>query len=103
MIRHAAVVTLALALPAGAFDFGFPVACTLGVDCHVQNYFDRDPGAGTADIGCGNLTYDGHDGTDFALPTLAAMAGPGGGARHGARHPRRDARYRHIRPRCPAA
>lgn len=73
MIRHAAIVTLALAVPAGAFDFGQPIACTLGVDCHIQNHFDRDPGPGTADVACGHLTYDGHDGTDFALPTLAAM------------------------------
>lgn len=73
MIRRAAVLTLALASPAGAFDFAQPVACTLGTDCHVQNYFDRDPGPAAADVGCGNLTYDGHDGTDFALPTLAAM------------------------------
>lgn len=73
MIRHAALLTLALAAPAGAFDFAQPIACTLGTDCHVQNYFDRDHGAGTADVGCGNLTYDGHDGTDFALPSLAAM------------------------------
>ena len=73
MIRRAAALTLALASPAGAFDFALPVDCTLGAECHIQNYFDRDPGPGTADIGCGNLTYDGHDGTDFALPTLAAM------------------------------
>ncbi len=73
MIRTAACLTLALAFPAGAFDFAQPIACTLGVDCHIQNYFDRDPGPGTADVACGHLTYDGHDGTDFALPTLAAM------------------------------
>lgn len=73
MIRHAAILTLALALPAGAFDFAQPVACTLGRDCHIQNYFDHDPGPGTLDAGCGHLTYDGHDGTDFALPDLAAM------------------------------
>jgi len=73
MIRCAAALTLALASPARAFDFALPVDCTLGTDCHIQNYFDRDPGPGTTDIGCGNLTYDGHDGTDFALPTLAAM------------------------------
>jgi hypothetical protein len=73
MIRHAAILTLALAFPAGAFEFGQPIACTLGVDCHIQNYFDRDPGPGTADVACGHLTYDGHDGTDFALPTLTAM------------------------------
>ena len=74
MIRAAALVlTLAPAFPAGAFDFAQPIACTLGETCHVQNYVDRDPGPGTADVGCGNLTYDGHDGTDFALPNLAAM------------------------------
>ena len=73
MIRHAAIVTLALAFPAGAFEFSQPIDCTLGVDCHIQNYVDRDPGPGTADVACGHLTYDGHDGTDFALPTLAAM------------------------------
>lgn len=73
MIRHSALLTLALAFPAGAFEFSQPIACTLGVDCHIQNYFDRDPSPGTADIACGHLTYDGHDGTDFALPSLAAM------------------------------
>ncbi|MEN9409766.1 MAG: hypothetical protein RL216_1740 [Pseudomonadota bacterium] len=73
MIRSLAILTLALASPAGAFDFAQPIACTLGTDCHVQNYFDRDPGPGTADVGCGNLTYNGHDGTDFALSNLAAM------------------------------
>ena len=78
MIRHAAILTLALAVPAGAFDFAEPafqqpIACTLGSDCHIQNYFDRDPGPGTADVACGHLTYNGHDGTDFALPSLAAM------------------------------
>lgn len=74
MIRAAALLlTLAPAVPAGAFEFSQPIACTLGETCHIQNYFDRDPGPGTADVGCGNLTYDGHDGTDFALPSLAAM------------------------------
>lgn len=73
MIRPAAALTLALASPAGAFDFAQPIACTLGLDCHIQNYFDRDPGPGTADVACGHLTYDGHDGTDFALPSFAAM------------------------------
>lgn len=78
MIRTAAILTLALAFPAGAFEFSQPafdqpIACTLGVDCHIQSYVDRDPGPGTADVACGHLTYDGHDGTDFALPTLTAM------------------------------
>lgn len=74
MIRPLLVVlTLAPAASAGAFEMALPVDCTLGDICHIQNYFDRDTGAGWQDVGCGALSYDGHDGTDFALPTLAAM------------------------------
>lgn len=73
MIR-AAILSMALAQPAGALDLGWPVDCTAGVDCRIQNYFDRDPGPGVADFACGPLSYDGHDGTDIALPTLADMA-----------------------------
>lgn len=72
MIRTT-ILTLALAAPAGAFDLGWPVDCTLGADCRIQNYVDRDPGPGIADFTCGPLSYDGHDGTDIALPTLADM------------------------------
>ncbi|WP_168173767.1 M23 family metallopeptidase [Thioclava sp. DLFJ5-1] len=50
-----------------------PVECTLGQDCYIQNYVDRDPGPGARDAGCGGLTYDGHKGTDFALLTGAQM------------------------------
>ena len=50
-----------------------PVACTLGETCYIQHYVDRDPGPELRDFGCGTATYQGHDGTDFALPTLAAM------------------------------
>ena len=50
-----------------------PLDCTPGVDCHIQNHVDRDPGPGVADFSCGSLSYDGHNGTDFALPSLAAM------------------------------
>lgn len=73
MIRPTAILSLALATSAGAFELGLPIACTLGSDCHIQNHFDRDPGPGMADLACGHLTYDGHDGTDFALSDLAAM------------------------------
>ena len=45
----------------------------LGETCHVQNYVDRDPGPGFRDLACGRLSYDGHGGTDVALPDLAAM------------------------------
>ncbi len=51
----------------------FPVDCTLGRDCFVQNYVDRDPGPGFLDFACGPLGYDGHRGTDIALPDRAAM------------------------------
>jgi hypothetical protein len=74
VIRTAAPLTLALALPAGAFQLWQPVDCTLGDDCYIQQYFDHDPGTGAKDFLCGPLSYDGHDGTDFALPTRAAMA-----------------------------
>lgn len=50
-----------------------PVACALGESCYIQHYVDRDPGPGDKDFACGPATYDGHDGTDFALPTRAAM------------------------------
>ncbi len=73
MIR-ALILTLALASPAGAFELAWPVDCTLGKTCHIQHYVDRDPGPGTKDFTCGTLTYDGHDGTDIALPNAAAMA-----------------------------
>lgn len=75
MIRAAlAALLAAAALPAVAMPFQLPVACTLGETCFIQQYFDRDPGPGVADFACGPLSYDGHDGTDFAVPTLAAMA-----------------------------
>ncbi|MEM7521208.1 MAG: M23 family peptidase, partial [Pseudomonadota bacterium] len=51
----------------------FPVDCTLGQDCYIQQYMDRDEGPGVSDYRCRGLSYDGHKGTDFALPTLEAM------------------------------
>lgn len=72
MLR-ALVPLLCLAAPAAAFDLGWPIDCQLGETCHVQNYVDHDPGLGIEDFACGALTYDGHDGTDIALPSLAAM------------------------------
>lgn len=72
MLR-ALVALLCLAAPAAAFDLAWPIDCQLGETCHVQNYVDHDPGPATEDFACGPLTYDGHDGTDIALPSLAAM------------------------------
>jgi len=72
MIR-AALLVLALAAPAAAFELAAPLACAGGA-CFIQQYVDRDPGPGARDFAGGGLSYDDHRGTDFALPSLAAMA-----------------------------
>ncbi|MBI4031511.1 MAG: M23 family metallopeptidase, partial [Proteobacteria bacterium] len=54
--------------------FLLPVACAPGHDCWVANYIDVDPAEGAAqDFMCGERTYDGHEGTDFAVRDLVAM------------------------------
>lgn len=63
----------ALASSAGAFELAWPAACALGDTCYIQNYPDHDPSPGATDYTCGPLSYDGHDGTDIALPSRAAM------------------------------
>jgi hypothetical protein len=73
MVNGWAIAALALPGAAAALDLSLPVACTLGDTCYIQQGFDHDAGPGTRDFACGSLTYDGHDGTDFALPTIAAM------------------------------
>ena len=65
---------LALAQPAGAFELSWPADCKLGETCHIQQFPDRDAGPAATDYTCGPLSYDGHDGTDIALPNRAAMA-----------------------------
>ncbi|MCX7300284.1 MAG: M23 family metallopeptidase [Rhodobacterales bacterium] len=72
MIRLGAIL-LALVTPAvsRAFDLEFPIDCEIGETCYIQQFFDHDPGAEASDFTCGPLSYDGHDGTDIALPTLA--------------------------------
>ncbi|THD84968.1 M23 family metallopeptidase [Aliigemmobacter aestuarii] len=73
MTRAACALILALACPAGAFELNWPVDCTPGETCFIQQYVDRDPGPGVTDFACGTLAYDGHEGTDIALPSLAAL------------------------------
>lgn len=50
-----------------------PIDCTLGDACYIQSYVDTDPGPGAADFTCGMLSYDGHKGTDFALPAVVDL------------------------------
>jgi hypothetical protein len=72
--RLAFLLALNAPAAAGAFELRLPVACTLGQDCYIQQYPDHDPGPGARDFMCGTLSYDGHDGTDFGIPTLEDMA-----------------------------
>jgi murein DD-endopeptidase MepM/ murein hydrolase activator NlpD len=54
-------------------QLAWPLACEIGRDCFVQNYFDRDPGPGSKDYSCGSMSYDGHDAVDIRLPDLVTM------------------------------
>ena len=54
-----------------AFSLSLPVDCDIGKTCFVQNYVDHDPGPGRQDFQCRTMTYDGHEGTDFRVLSLA--------------------------------
>jgi hypothetical protein len=69
----AALCSLAMPTIAGELLLQLPIDCNLGKNCHIQQYVDRDPGPGAQDFTCGALSYDGHKGTDFGLPSLKAM------------------------------
>ncbi|WP_281983559.1 M23 family metallopeptidase [Thalassorhabdomicrobium marinisediminis] len=73
-MRLAALI-ISCAVPATAQDFllDLPINCTPGDNCYIQNYVDHDPSDRAQDYRCGHLTYDTHKGTDFALPSRAAM------------------------------
>ncbi|CTQ31468.1 M23 family metallopeptidase [Jannaschia rubra] len=68
----------ALALPASAaaaedLRLSLPLDCRLGETCFIQHLVDADPGPGARDHTGGDLTYDGHGGTDFRVPDLETM------------------------------
>ncbi len=54
--------------------FQLPVDCTPGEDCWIAQYFDTESGVEAADHLCGVMTYDGHNGTDFAIANYRRMA-----------------------------
>lgn len=65
-------IILALALAAtsaaGAPLFQWPVDCTLGDSCYIEDYVDHDADTGEIrDFACGIKTRDAHKGTDIAL------------------------------------
>ncbi len=45
----------------------WPVACTLGQTCFIEDFVDDAPGPQTRDYACGYRSRDGHKGTDIAL------------------------------------
>jgi hypothetical protein len=67
------LIASALPVSAEVFRLGLPIDCDLGETCFIQQYVDHDPGPAASDFTCNGLSYDGHTGTDFALPSLAAM------------------------------
>jgi hypothetical protein len=73
LVILAAVAVCPVALAAEHPQFKLPLECKLGSTCFVQNYVDHDPTTGYRDYSCGGQTYDGHDGTDFRLPSLTAQ------------------------------
>lgn len=65
---------MVLAQSAPSPKFAIPIDCQLDRDCFILLYSDRDPSPQAVDFGCGRQTYDGHKGTDFAIPDEGAMA-----------------------------
>ena len=70
-MRNGLLTLLSLAVPATAGELSLvpPIDCDLTGPCYIQQYVDRDPSDDASDFTCSGLTYDGHKGTDFALPT----------------------------------
>ena len=56
------------------FVLGLPLECRLGETCWVANYVDVDPTTTAHDFRCHVRTYEGHEGTDFAIRDLSVMA-----------------------------
>ncbi len=61
---------LSAAAPSPGIRLAWPVACTLGGDCAIQNYVDEDPGPAVRDYAGHARTYPGHDGIDIRLASM---------------------------------
>jgi murein DD-endopeptidase MepM/ murein hydrolase activator NlpD len=62
---------MSVAQPEAPLTLEVPLACRFGETCFIQQYFDHDPGPGAKDYRCGPMVYDGHDGVDLRVPTIA--------------------------------
>lgn len=67
------IALTAFPLPSLAFSLAWPVDCTLGTTCFIQNFVDHDSSQAARDFACNPHSYDGHDGTDIRVRNLAAM------------------------------
>jgi len=67
------LIAPAVSATAGEFVLSQPIDCVIGESCHIQQYVDHQPGPDAQDFMCNALTYDGHKGTDFGLPSTKAM------------------------------
>ena len=56
-----------------ADGFVFPLEGRLNADFYYVQHVDHAAGSGVEDYHCGPKTYDGHTGTDIALPSFEAM------------------------------
>jgi hypothetical protein len=54
-------------------QLSFPVDCTLGQNCFIQNYVDTEMSAGAKDYTCGSLTYNDSPNTDIRLKNFVAL------------------------------
>ena len=74
-MRFGLLTLLSLAVPATAGEFSLvtPIDCDLTGPCYIQQYVDHDPTDANSEFMCTGLSYDGHKGTDFALPTYAMI------------------------------
>jgi hypothetical protein len=73
-LAAAALLTLgARHRPEPLLRLSLPLACHLGIDCAVQSYVAADATAEPRDYLCRGRTYQGHNGTDFRIPSLARM------------------------------
>ena len=71
----APLIGLLSVLPCRALELSQPIRCAYGRGCFVQNYVDVDATPEWHDFTCGQLSYDGHKGTDFRVPWADYMAG----------------------------
>jgi Peptidase family M23 len=73
-ITAALVASISLVRAVCAGELQLPIACSLGRDCFVQQFPDVAPGPDVLDPFCGKATYDGHQGIDFRVLSMADVS-----------------------------